>query len=571
MRRSLLIRLLAVSVAVAVVSIAATAWLAAVTATGGVRQEQVQALANDTEIYTTLLHFGATHPSWKDSAAVIADLERKTGRQISLVASATAAKQKTRPSAVVDPLAVDPALVPNAPADRIDPEVVGPFALTDEERALLRKKADAVVTCLAPVGPATVVIDPNGRARIKNPDAGNYVKCEGQYLDQPTDTEESALAELTGLVNGCLTRRSLSPVSLNLDLIGWTAVQDPPPDDQAVQECITTSRKEQLASYVAPAALLYVSTRAEAVPSPFDLSRNNQLRILGIAGGVLLLTILVTALAGSRLTRPLRALTRATEREARGESSAPVPVRGSDEIAQLTAAFNELSETRQRLEAQRKATTSDIAHELRTPLSNIRGWLEASQDGLRDPDPALVASLLEEALQLQHIVDDLQDLSLADAGKLELHPETVSLPELFSQLRVRLGDRATASLVTLTATAPDGLTVTADPVRLRQAIDNLVTNALRHTPTGGTVTVSARRDGDHIVIEVTDTGIGISADDLPHVFERFWRADKSRGRQSGGSGLGLAIVRRLTLAHGGTVEAASEPGVGSTFTLRLPG
>lgn len=155
-------------------------------------------------------------------------------------------------------------------------------------------------------------------------------------------------------------------------------------------------------------------------------------------------------------------------------------------------------------------------------------------------DGELVASLLEEAVHLQHIVDDLQDLALADAG------------------------------LTLTTVPSADPAITADPVRLRQALDNLVSNAVRHTPRGGSITVSGRREGDDVVFEVADTGEGISAENLPHVFDRFWLADPSRSRSSGGSGLGLAIVRNLVEAHGGTVAAASTPGHGTTFTLRFP-
>jgi len=225
--------------------------------------------------------------------------------------------------------------------------------------------------------------------------------------------------------------------------------------------------------------------------------------------------------------------------------------------------------TREELEAQRKAMVSDIAHELRTPLSNIRGWLEAAQDGVAEADDVLVASLLEEAMQLHHIIDDLQDLAMADAGTLRLHREAVSTQELFAQ--VTAAHRARAEAVGVTLAAEDGdVELSADPVRLRQVVDNLVTNAVRHTGTGGSVRLRGFTDGTDVVLEVRDTGSGIAADDLPHVFDRFWRAEKSRSRQTGGSGLGLAIVRKLVEAHGGKVEVASELGVGTVFRVRLP-
>ncbi|NUP39151.1 MAG: HAMP domain-containing protein, partial [Streptomyces sp.] len=277
-----------------------------------------------------------------------------------------------------------------------------------------------------------------------------------------------------------------------------------------------------------------------------------------------------------RLVKPLRTLTDAAMRMEAGELSTRVPVRGGDEIARLSTAFNAMSQRREQLEGVRRDMTNDIAHELRTPVSNIRGWLEAVEDGIARPDPDLVTSLLGQSRQLQHIIDDLRDLSAAEAGELRLAPEPVQVSELLSA--TAMANQATAAAAGVTVTVADTSTVAdseailvmADPVRARQMVGNLVSNAIRHTPAGGSVTLSARADPETVEIDVADTGTGISADELPHVFDRFWRAEKSRGRQSGGSGLGLAIVRRLTEAHEGTVTAVSTPNVGSTFTLRLP-
>jgi two-component system sensor histidine kinase BaeS len=215
---------------------------------------------------------------------------------------------------------------------------------------------------------------------------------------------------------------------------------------------------------------------------------------------------------------------------------------------------------------------SDVAHELRTPLSNIRSWLEAAEDGLATSvsDPALTTALLHEAMQLQHIIDDLQDLAAADAGRLRLHPEHVRLGELLDQVITAHEGGADAAAVTLRTSILGDPDLTADPVRLRQATGNLVSNAIRHTPAGGSVTVHAGAADGQVTIAVSDTGEGIAAEDLPHVFDRFWRADKSRTRRTGGSGLGLAIARGIVEGHGGEIAVTSVPGRGSTFTLRMP-
>ncbi|MFE4825904.1 sensor histidine kinase [Streptomyces sp. NPDC056672] len=367
--------------------------------------------------------------------------------------------------------------------------------------------------------------------------------------------------------------------------------------DRAIASCVGSARREQLTAYVAAPALLFIDDPGAAGVPGFDLSPANTARIVGVTALVLALTVGASVIAGARLVRPLHALTGAAQRMRDGLDSAPVPVGPDNEIGRLAAAFNDMAVHRARLEEQRKVMVSDVAHELRTPLSNIRGWLEAAQDGLAEPDPAFVSSLLEEAVQLQHIIDDLQDLGAADAGALRLHPEPVYAADLLGQVAAAHQGLAETAGVTLTVsgTTPDPLRppldplrpplgplrpspgsvqppLHADPVRLRQAVSNLVSNAVRHTPPGGTVTLRSyvTGSGDEVALEVSDTGSGIPADDVPHVFDRFWRAEKSRNRSTGGSGLGLAIVLKLAEAHGGTASVESTEGRGSVFTVRLP-
>lgn len=638
LRRSLLGRLLAVSALVAACSVAATAWIAVQTTSGAIKQEQGQNLTADARIYDTLLDYAARNPTWDGVGVTVRELARESGRRVALTTqgrqpladSATAATAPALPpqaSAVVDALSVDTVLAARGTdgqgtaADRIDPRAVGPFRLSAADSKTLRRTADDKVECLNRAGIASdVVVGASGRPRVQivgnDPERALGTRCDLAALDTPTRSEQKALDALTGLADACLKRQGREGVQLNSDL-SWgdpassTVPGEPGPlvprvplpapapvptprdapaedaepsvvtpertgeNDRAIASCVSAARSEQLSSYVASPALLFIGDEGGATLPGFDLSPANTARISGAAALVLALTVGASVFAGARLVRPLHALTGAAQRMRDGEQPESVPVSGDDEVGRLAAAFNDMSAHRARLEEQRKAMVSDVAHELRTPLSNIRGWLEAAQDGLADPDPAFVSSLLEEAVLLQHIIDDLQDLAAADAGVLRLHPESVEIRELLSQVAAAHQARAENAGVTLavTATAP-GPALLADPVRLRQAVGNLVSNAVRHTPEGGRVTLRAyaREEGDGtVLVEVTDTGSGIPSDDLPRVFDRFWRAEKSRSRRTGGSGLGLAIVRKLVEAHGGTVAATSVEGEGSTFVLRLPG
>jgi two-component system sensor histidine kinase BaeS len=244
-------------------------------------------------------------------------------------------------------------------------------------------------------------------------------------------------------------------------------------------------------------------------------------------------------------------------------------VSAQDEIGRLTASFNELTAHRDRTERQRKAMVSDIAHELRTPLSTIRSVLEATQDGILPAEEETTASLLEETLLLQHIIDDLQDLAAADAGTLRLHPEPVRLAEVLEQVAAAHGAGTDTAGVALRVAAADGIEIPADPLRLRQIVGNLVSNAVRHTPAAGSVTLRARAEGGSAVVEVTDTGTGIAAEDLPLVFDRFRRAERSRSRGTGGSGLGLSGTDRRDGSR--LVRATAVHPVGTTTRCQAQG
>jgi two-component system sensor histidine kinase BaeS len=589
MMRTLQVRLLAALAVVSICSVAATAWLVVRTTTRAIRQEQAQALTDDARVYDTLLGYAATHRTWDGAAPLVSSLAAATGHRIVLTArdgrlladSGPGAALPARASATVDPL--------QDLSDGIDSRAVGPFLLPAGERAALRTLAQQVVDCLRTTPPADsapaaaradrvvrdarLVVSPSGRPTVETPgaDLSRDTAClrPRGALATPTATERKAITELDGLVNDCVDPHLVPAVRVSPDFTWqWkdpSAVRAGLGQDSVVDRCLAQARRAQLTPYVAPAARLYLTTPGVTAPTGFDLSPAGRARIVGVSALVLLVTLGMAVLAGRRLARPLRALTGAAGQMRDGDASARVRVTGNDEIARLGAVFNDMAARRQEVEQLRRDMVGDIAHEMRTPVTNIRGWLEAAEDGVAVMDRALVSSLLEEALLLQHVIDDLQDLSAADAGELRLHPTVIDVSELLSQ--VAAAHRTPAVDVVV---AGAGLTVTADPIRLRQAVGNLTANAVRHSPPGATVTLTARPDAGFVAIDVTDEGPGIGADDLPMVFERFWRAEKSRNRQTGGSGLGLAITRKLIEAHGGTVAVASPPGAGATFTLRLP-
>lgn len=585
LRKSLLVRLLATSVLVALCAIVATAWLAVRTTTSAIRQEQGQILADDAGVYDTLVGYAAVHPSWDGVQRTVHELAARTGRRITVTtrgadrtpfadSAAGGPALPAKASAVLDPLGVDPALAPNAGSDRIDPRAVGPFRLSPAEQAASATWAEGAAKCLRGLGLDPVVTHtPDGATDVGLP-GDKYMtgragaKCRTAAVHRTKGTGPAALIQLNTMVADCLKRRRQTPVEVSSDFTPVGLAAADPNTAAAFQTCLDTSRREQLAPYTAPAALLFISSQPGSPVPGFDLSPANTARVAAVTALVLALAVAVTVAVGTRLVRPLRALTNVARDH--GERRPRVPVTTDDEIGRLTAAFNDLSEHRERTEEQRKVMVSDIAHELRNPISTIRSWLEAAEDGVLVPDGEFTAALLEEALLLQHIVDDLQDLAAADSGTLRLHPEPLYCADLLQQVAAAHRSRAMTAGVRLSARSEDGTVVTADPIRLRQATGNLLSNAIRHTPPGGSIQLRSYPQGDQVVIEVADTGSGISPEDLPLVFDRFWRAEKSRSRKTGGSGLGLAIVRQLAEAHGGTVAVSSVPGTETVFTIRLP-
>jgi histidine kinase len=311
----------------------------------------------------------------------------------------------------------------------------------------------------------------------------------------------------------------------------------------------------------------------------FSSFRNAVTEALLLAGSAAFVAAaLLSIFVSRRVVRPVQEMQTASQRIADGhyEERVGVPGRASwedlDELGRLALSFNRMTTQLEQMEALRLELIGNVAHELRTPLASIKGYMEGLIDGVLPAEPATFQQVYREADRLQRLVHDLQELSRVEAGAYELNPQPTAPERLVDGVVSRLGHQFEGKGVALEIDLqPDLPPVRADEDRIGQVLLNLVGNALQYTPSGGRVCLSARREGDRVRFSVEDTGTGIPPEHLPHIFERFYRVDKSRSRVGGGSGIGLTIARHLVEAHGGQIQAASEGrGQGSTFSFTLP-
>jgi two-component system sensor histidine kinase BaeS len=310
------------------------------------------------------------------------------------------------------------------------------------------------------------------------------------------------------------------------------------------------------------------------------LTGNGQMPVLVWVGGALLgvgLPLVGWGIAGHAfqdIARPLADLMDAADAVAAGDLHVHVLEEGPGDFGRIAQTFNRMARELERAEEQRRNLTADVAHELRTPLAIIQGNLEGLLDGVYQPTAEHLTAMLDETRWLARLIDDLRILSLAESGQLVLHKEVVAVDELLADLSTSFGGQAEAKGIRLCLAASDqlaGVTVNADVGRLYQVLGNLVVNALRYTPSGGTITLQGERVPGSVRLIVRDTGKGIAPEDIPSIFDRFWRGDAARSRTEGvGGGLGLSIARQLALAHAGRIEVESQPGQGATFTVQLP-
>jgi two-component system sensor histidine kinase BaeS len=619
MRRSVLLRFLGLSLAVALGAVIATAVIATYSTSEKLQGEidaNTSQLQVDGDIYSQLSSYAADHRTWSGVDKLVRTLADKTGRRIALTEpDGTMIADSARV------LGAGPDL-PSVPAARIDARNSGmaggalsissvkataaskvaigkvvntavmfgsqDWGLTDTERQQRETLANQAVDCYRKKGMnVTVATSMDGGPQLAYevpqlvsggtvmdmPKPGTQGKdtCLPPGLYAPSAKAVTVNQDEVRRASACLTAAG-EPYSVSfgkpegLQLVTPKDTQSQSPPTPTFVNCTAQAHSAALAPYVAPEARLYLGAK-----STFNVfSGEGLLRTAATALGVLLIAALVMVFAGRRLVRPILALTGAAQRMTNGDHAARVPVTGRDEVARLGHAFNAMAESVQLNDVQRKAMVSDVAHELRTPLANIKGYLLASEDGVVPLDQALVTSLLEEAGLLERLVVDLQDLALADAGMLRLHPAPRDLSELAEQVVSAHGPAAETAGVSLRAEVVGVAPAMVDGARIRQALGNLVSNAIRFTESGGQVLVGVRRVGDSYNLTVTDNGSGIAAEHLPHLFDRFYRVEHSRSRTTGGSGLGLAITKHLVEAHRGTITATSTPGEGSTFTIHLP-
>jgi signal transduction histidine kinase len=290
-----------------------------------------------------------------------------------------------------------------------------------------------------------------------------------------------------------------------------------------------------------------------------------QASLIAVALGLVLSLVLFRA-----VVRPLRGMMGMAERIASGDYAARAPVPSHDEVGRLAESLNLMAASLERLEKMRKDLVANVAHELRTPLTNLRGYLEAIHDGVTPASPETIGMLHDEVMRLVRLVEALHALSLLDARLPHVRTEPVDLGALVRRtLDLRRGEFS-GKQIALHSDVRAASPVRADPDLLAQALHNLVDNALKYTPDGGAVTVTVSQNGAGVRVAVTNTGEAIAPDDLPYIFERFYRGEKSRSRVSGGAGIGLAIVKEVARVHGGQVGAGSEAGE-TTVWLSLPG
>lgn len=318
-----------------------------------------------------------------------------------------------------------------------------------------------------------------------------------------------------------------------------------------------------------PTGFLFLRDRKRSQLEKIFLSSVN--RSITVAAVLsILAAVILTAIYSRRTLKPIQELTSAAEKISRGELDQEVRVKSRDEVGKLASAFNSMAEDLKEQERLRKDMVSDVAHELRSPLTKTHGYLEAIKEGRMEAKPRVIDSLYKNSELLKKLVDDLHDLARAEAGKLDLEKQPILLRDIVKRaiesVRVKLEEKG----IDLKVDPGEDALLDVDPDRVHQVFQNLIDNAVIHVEEGGHIRITTELEDGYVRVSVSDDGEGIPEKDLPHIFNRFYRVDSSRSRSSGGTGLGLTIAKELVEAHGGEIEVSSERGQGATFSFTLP-
>ncbi|MFF3319282.1 sensor histidine kinase [Streptomyces sp. NPDC003035] len=543
------IRVFALILLVALAATAATAWLTLAQVTRQVRESAAADRQDVTRITAELRRYGETRGTWDGVAGTVRTLARDTGQRIRLTdaAGGTVADsdvllgREPRPIGTAPPLLIDPR-----------PEL----SFQGDRNAYFPSMAKVTTSAIADYTTGVTYAACLTRA-------GHDVTVREGDLGVPEFTDAGGGGSGAGS-GACVKGDGPSGAVLESHRVALD-VCAPTKGDQRIP-CLQRVFAERTAAVAPQPVSVHLGALDDAGQS---LAVGPT---VAVAAGVAATVLACALLLGRAVLRPVRALTDASLGLGGGDLGRRVPAAGKGEIAELGRSFNRMADSLQASEERQRRLVGDIAHELRTPLANLRGYLEALRDGVLEADADLLDSLHEEVLLQQRIVDDLQDLALAEAGALTYHRGALDAGELVETCRTAHSALAAAAGVELTADVPGTgpVPLYGDPGRLRQALSNLVGNAVRHTAPGGSVRLELAERDEMVRITVRDTGSGIPAADLPHLFDRFWRADAARGRATGGSGLGLSIARQIVADHRGAIEVTSEVGVGTAFTVVLP-
>jgi two-component system sensor histidine kinase BaeS len=568
------LRIFLLVMVVAVTAIGATAWLTLSLTSREVTKDRLSADRHRFQIADEVARYGRLHGRWPGVDKLAADLSARTGLHIRLITldqtvlvdtdnmQGRVAGQVRPGPMLIDPRpAVDSwegsrPLEPYELIKKVPGSALLPPALFEPVRQtrLYLAPAAHMLRQLAQYRAALVTVrciadEKPGTAAVLQTDAPPYL-TPAQLAEHP-----ACVRKATAVV---LDNRK----RIESDLQAYLQCSAPAPEKDLA--CAAVAFNDRAGESAALPLQLYLGATGEA-----DVGQLGRPGAFG-AAGLILVALIGTAWIARLVSDPVRRLTEASRLLANGKLDVRVPATGRGELARLSASFNAMAEAVQRSEERQRRLVADVAHEMRTPLSNLRGYLEGLSDGVVEPSRELFASLHEETMLQRRILDDLQVLALAEAGDLRYTKAPIDFADLVGVGATAHRAVAAEAGIALTVDVPAPVWVEADPDRLRQVLGNLLTNAVRYTDTGGHVLVRVREQAGEAVLTVRDTGVGMTRADLTRVFDRFWRADPARQRATGGTGLGLTIAQRIVRDHDGRIDVTSEPGAGTTFTVCLP-